>query len=96
MKNYINRLITLKDIIKKNNDLDKLKCFVFDEDLITIYENTLNPDFQKIKENTNNIWLETSYRNNISNCNLEKMIHTIKNKIDKNIFEKNILRIYND
>jgi len=90
------RLITLKEIVKKNNELEKLKSFVFDEELITIYENTLNPNILKIKHNTNSLWLETCYSNNIYQCNLQEKIQSISNKFEKNIFEKNILRIHNE
>ncbi len=95
VKNYILRLISLNEMIKKNNELDKLKCFLFDNDLIGIYENTYNPNLLQLKKETKNIWLETNYqRETILTINLDEKLNLIRNKYEKNFLEKNVLRVH--
>jgi len=82
-------------MIKKNNELDKLKCFLFDNDLIGIYENTYNPNLLQLKKETKNIWLETNYqRETILTINLDEKLNLIRNKYEKNFLEKNVLRVH--
>ena len=95
MKNYIFRMISLKEMIKKNMEIEKLKCFLFDNDLMEIYENTVNPNLLRINKDTKNIWLEAQFDKCIlKGNNFEKKIEIIKNKGKKSLIEKNIIRIF--
>lgn len=88
-------MISLKEMIKKNMEIEKLKCFLFDNDLMEIYENTPNPNLLKINKDTKNIWLESQFDKCIlKGNNFEKKIKIIKKKGEKSLIENNIMRIF--
>ncbi len=76
-------------------ELEKLKCFLFDNDLIEIYENTLNPNLLKMNNETKNIWLETHFSKEVlMGVNVDMKIHNIRSKYEKSLIEMNILKIH--
>lgn len=95
VKSYILKQISIKEILRRNNDVDKIKSFVFDNDLISIYQNCPNPSLIHVKEDTRDLWLQTFYNPSaLDVVSLEEKIHHIRNKFEKNILEKNCLNVY--
>lgn len=88
------KIISLSEIIKRCNDVDKIKSFIFDQNTINIFQNLKNPPLENLTDQTNNIWTETIFsQEDISAENYEKKLNEVFGKQNKNIIEDNIKKI---
>jgi hypothetical protein len=87
-------MISLREIIKRCNDIDKIKAFLFDENTINIFQNLKNPNLINLRDETNNIWTEAIFtEDDVNHENYENKLNEVVNKQNKIFIENNIEKI---
>ena len=99
MKKYIINQIDIKNIIKKLNELEKIKYIILDNDQLNILENLDNPPSYYIHflKNKDSIWNRNREIDEESDVYIEKWYKLLKSKImnaTATDLEKNIFRLY--
>ena len=99
MKKYIINQIDIKNIIKKLNELEKIKYIILDNDQINILENIDNPPSYYIHfvKNKDSIWNAKREINEESDIFIENWFKILKTKFNNNSItdiEKNIFKLY--
>lgn len=87
-------MISLKEIIKRSNDIDKIKAFLFDSNMINVFENLGNPPLKYFKKESNQYWIETIFEEeDLDGNNFDKKAAEIATKNHKNFMENNFERV---
>lgn len=90
-KEYTENLLCINNILNSQIDLNKLKCFIFNDEQHIIYNHISTPSIMKMAKSTHNIWEDFILNN--CNENYDNLLRALKSKIIKNDIDFNILKV---
>jgi hypothetical protein len=90
-KEYTENLLCINNILNSHIDLNKLKCFIFNEEQHLIYNQIPTPSIMKIAKSTSNIWEDFILKSN--NQKLDTLLTALKIKLNKSEIDLNILKV---
>ncbi len=87
-------MISLREIIQRFNEVDKIKVFLFNENTINIFQNLKTPPLKRLKDESNNIWTESIFsEDDVNEENYEIKLNEVVKKQNKIFIEDNIEKI---
>jgi hypothetical protein len=91
-KEYTENLLCIRNILNNIIDFKKLKCFIFNQEQLSIYNQIPTPSILNLDKNPNNIWEDIIMKSN-NEKSLDKLVPALKLKVNKNEIDQNILKI---
>jgi len=91
-KDYTEQHLCIKNILNSITDVNKLKCFIFNQDQLELYNEIPKPSIFKMSETTNNIWEDIVLQKD-NTKGIDSLLAGIRLKLQKSEIDNNFIKI---
>ncbi len=92
-KEYTQKHLCVKNILSKLSEVTKLKCCVFNEEQMQIFNSMPTPSYHNLESNTQDIWEDFILAKN--NVNTDVIVENFKLKEVHSEIDQNLLKLLN-